>query len=359
MNDVNLVPQSNLLFSVNDDLGKVVDYVHITGRDQDKQCGDYLKEQVELALGGSYIPKETIYWLTDEKNNKADISSLLNEVIYNDELQDLPSFSLRGLCALRILEDGLPRQMIDTVCLQERMCNDPDKVKFIEAFIQLHSKKADNLSERTVAAVEKEGGVLLFDDSGRGIQCMKRYLQYVADNYFLPEPEGTNSLGIYYFSTTNERIVKDSRQCPVMFTPQKPHDFIPQEGLYYPNYLLKDYSPHIQCSMSPDKSGYENFLDQFNLEKNKVMTDIACLEDIRKNGIDLSKCPDEFIHQSSFEEIRRKLADSYRQSPEHSRLCESLQKAAKDTAEPILRTEYKLPKPEKKETITRKNQIKL
>ena len=269
-----------ILFNVNDELGKVVDYSHISGENQDMLCGNYLREQAELALGGTYIPEETIYCLQMDKDIDMDTPSVIHEVMYNGELEELPSISLRSLVfAHEISARGLPIHMFDTVALLERINDSADTAKVLEAYIHYHSEKMDNTRERTVTAIQSGNGVLLFDDTGRGIHCMERYLQYLADNYFSSALRGVDSLEIYYFSTANNIIVEDSRQCAAMFTPEMPHCFIPSEAVYYPKDLMKDHSPSVRCSMKPDKSDYDNFLSRFNLDRSELMTDIARLAD--------------------------------------------------------------------------------
>lgn len=344
-----------ILFNVNDGLGKVVDYSHISGENQDILCGNYLREQAELALGGTYIPEETIYCLQMDKDIDMDTPSVIHEVMYNGELEELPSISLRSLVfAHEISARGLPRHMVDTVALLERINDSADTAKVLESYIHYHSEKMDNTRERTVTAIQSGNGVLLFDDTGRGIHCMERYLQYLADNYFSSALRGVDSLEIYYFSTANNIIVEDSRQCAAMFTPEMPHCFIPSEAVYYPKDLMKDHSPSVRCSMKPDKSDYDNFLSRFNLDRSELMTDIARLDEIYKNGIDISKPGYGFIHENSFEKILEKLTHSYLKKSEHSPLSEALQKTAKDVAGRILQTEYNVrgyepSKPEKKE----------
>ncbi|WP_455664576.1 DUF6047 family protein [Phocaeicola sp.] len=352
-----------ILFNVNDELGKVVDYIHISGQHQDIRCGDYLREQAELALGGTYIPEETIYCLQIEKDIEMDIPSVLHEVMYNGDLEDLPFIPLRSLVfAHEISAGGLPEHMFNTVSLLERINDDPDTAKVLEEYIRYHSEKMNNTGERTVTSIQSENGVLLFDDTGRGIQCMERYLQYLADNYFSSDLKGVDSLDIYYFSTTNNNIVEDSRRCACMFTPGKPHCFIPSEGMYHPKDLMKGYSPSVQCSLKPCEKDYDQFLRRFKLDRNELMTDIARLDHICKYGIDCSKASYGFIHENSFEQIYNKLAYSYLKGSEHSPLSKALQKTAKDVAGRILRTEYnvrgyELSQPEKKEEkkATRKN----
>ena len=84
------------------------------------------------------------------------------------------------------------------------------------------------------------------------------------------------------------------------------------------------------------------------------MTDIARLDEIYKNGIDISKPGYGFIHENSFEKILERLTYSYLKNPEHSPLSEALQKTAKDVAGRILQIEYNVrgyepSNPEKKE----------
>lgn len=353
-----------ILFNVNDELNKVVDYRHITEKHPDIRCGTYLKEQAKLALSGTYIPEETIYCLDIENDYDMDIPSMLHEVMYNGELEELPSLPLRSLVfAHEISTGGLPERMFDTINLLDTINSEPDTANILEAYLRYHSERMNNIGDRTVTAIQSENGVLLFDDTGRGIQCMERYLQYLADNYFSSHLKGVESLNIYYFSTTNDNIVEGSRRCVTMFLPEKPHYFIPSEGIYYPKNLMKGYSPSIQCSVKPSESDYNHFLSKFHLDRNEQMTDIARLDEICKNGIGkFTYCG--FIHENSFEQVYNKLAYSYLSLSEHSPLIEALQKTAKDTARRILQTEYnvrgyELSPLKKEEMKKRSNQIKL
>ena len=61
--------------------------------------------------------------------------------------------------------------------------------------------------------------MLLFDDTGRGLERAESYLQYNADNFFSPIHRNTDKLGVYYFSTDNARLVEKARECGRMFTP--------------------------------------------------------------------------------------------------------------------------------------------
>ena len=346
--------QEGILFSVNKDLGKVVDYVHIP-KDYNVRGGNYLTEQVRLALGGAYIPNEIIYWLETRKDCKEGIPSLLKEVINNNGLQKLPSLSLRSL-AFAHEERGLPPYIIEAIKLLDTINNDPARKNLLRMYTQHHSDKMDNISDRTVTAIHTGKNVLLFDDSGRGIRCMERYLQHLADNYFSLKLKNIDSLGIYYFSTTNHTIVEDSRQCALMFTPVKPYRFCHPEVIPYSKKLMQGYSPFIECSLHPCKNDYNNFLHTFRLKEDEVMTTIAELDDIYRNGIDVSKQWDELVHYNSFREIYNQLAHFHVSYPEHSPLVEALQKTAKDTARRILQTKYhmegyELPKSEKKQII--------
>ena len=71
-----------------------------------------------------------------------------------------------------------------------RLADNPDNRKMLEAYHAYHKKRENALPGRTLSAVRTDKGVLLFDDSGRGLQCLEGYLQYHADRYFSPELHG-------------------------------------------------------------------------------------------------------------------------------------------------------------------------
>lgn len=206
------------------------------------------------------------------------------------------------------------------------MNDSADTAKVLEAYIHYHSEKMDNTRERTVTAIQSGNGVLLFDDTGRGIHCMERYLQYLADNYFSSALRGVDSLEIYYFSTANNIIVEDSRQCAAMVHTGDATLFHPlgscllSKGSHERPFSIRP------VSMKPDKSDYDNFLSRFNLDRSELMTDIARLDEIYKNGIDISKPGYGFIHENSFEKILDKLTHSYLKKSEHSPLSEPSKK---------------------------------
>ncbi len=106
---------------------------------------------------------------------------------------------------------------------------------------------------------KNNNGVLLFSDSGRGFQYKNNYLQYMADNYFSPEYKNLEFVKMYYFSTSNKKLVELSQQCTSMFSADTAHLFIPQKAGYASNRITDKISPADECSMEPDRGRISEF----------------------------------------------------------------------------------------------------
>lgn len=208
-----------VLFNV-DRRDRLVDYAVCHS---DHECGDYLLRQAELALGGAYVPNESVFCLTDAERTDNGLPELLDDYIRKDDIRELPSFDLRSLTFLHeTTEGGLPEGMWAILERTEQLLDDPDTRKALEAYHGYHERRENALPERTVSAVRTDKGVLLFDDSGRGLQCLESYLQYHADRYFSPELHGLEKLETYHFSTSDKGISDTAGRCAAMFTPQGP-----------------------------------------------------------------------------------------------------------------------------------------
>lgn len=176
-----------VLFNV-DRKGRLADYAVCHS---DHECGDYLLRQAELALGGAYVPNESVYCLAGAERTDDGLPELLDDYIREGNIRDLPSIDLRSLTFIHeTTGGGLPEGMWAILEKTEQLLDSPDNRKILEAYHAYHEKRENALPERTLSAVRTDKGVLLFDDSGRGLQCLEGYLRYHADRYFSPELHG-------------------------------------------------------------------------------------------------------------------------------------------------------------------------
>lgn len=192
-----------VLFNV-DRKGRLADYAVCHS---DRECGDYLLRQAELALGGAYVPDESVFCLAGAERTDDGLPELLDNYIREGDIRDLPSIGLRSLTFIHeTTGDGLPEGMWAILEKTGRLADNPDNRKMLEAYHAYHEKRENALPGRTLSAVRTDKGVLLFDDSGRGLQCLEGYLQYHADRYFSPELHGLEKLDVYHFSTSDKCI---------------------------------------------------------------------------------------------------------------------------------------------------------
>lgn len=333
-----------VIFSV-DDQKRLVDYLPVTETSvsTDLQCGNYLKRQAQQALTGAYVPKETIYYNPfNAKLSENKTVRFLESLISRNLIDKLPSIPLRQLTFVYEKHPGELVQLSDMESWMETMRGDLELQKSVRAYEQYHEEKEQDVQNRTITAIQTDRGVLLFNDSGRGLQSVTDYLQDIANRYFCPDFKNLESLQMYYFSTSNPTLVQESRQCAAMFSADYPHQFIPAKAHFLDNRIMKDLSPAIECSMTPDKENYKVFTNLFDLEKSNKNLNIGLLDDIYKNGLNEYRYKDHpgFSHKNSFDGILNKLQHSYISEPEHRFLKDSLLKIASDTAKRILQTEY-------------------
>lgn len=309
----------------------------------DRKCGAYLFRQVELALGGAYIPQETIYCLDERIEAGTDIPKLLEDCIRQGDIHDMPSLWLRELTFLYERSGvRLPENMADILILSEETLLNPQSRKMLKEYDSHHARMEQDIGNRTITGIETGSGTMFFDDSGRGLRNMEKYLQHIADNYFLSEFQGMESLNIYYFSTSNRHIVEIARKSAGM--PVEGEDgpcFTSLSRYMQPQGIMKGCTPAIKCPMNPDRNGYDHFLQTFDLIPDRRMKDIACLMEIRKNGMEApGNRHEDFLHKNCFEKIRERLDSSLLEQSAHSPLAKVLQQTAKDMAGRILRMEY-------------------
>lgn len=271
-----------VLFNV-DRRDRLVDYAVCHS---DYECGDYLLRQAELALGGAYVPNESVFCLADAERTDDGLPELLDDYIRKDDIRELPSFDLRSLTFLHeTTEGGLPEGMWAILEKTEQLLDDPDTRKALEAYHGYHERKENSMSERTVSAVRTDKGVLLFDDSGRGLQCLESYLQYHADRYFSPELHGLEKLETYHFSTSDKGISDTAGRCAAMFTPQGRREFIPRKARYLPDSLVAGLRPSAGCPMHADGEAFRRFVKTFGLNATDEANEIAALTGIRARGL--------------------------------------------------------------------------
>lgn len=176
-----------VLFNV-DRKGRLADYAVCHS---DHECGDYLLRQAELALGGAYVPNESVYCLAGAERTDDGLPELLDDYIREGNIRDLPSIDLRSLTFIHeTTGGGLPEGMWAILEKTEQLLDSPDNRKILEAYHAYHEKRENALPERTLSAVRTDKGVLLFDDSGRGCNAWRVTCGTTRTGIFPPSSTG-------------------------------------------------------------------------------------------------------------------------------------------------------------------------
>lgn len=126
-----------VLFNV-DRKGRLADYAVCHS---DYECGDYLLRQAELALGGAYVPNESVFCLAEAERTDDGLPELLDDYIRKGDIRDLPSIDLRSLTFIHeTTEGGLPEGMWTILEKAGQLPENPDNRKMLEAYHAYHEK---------------------------------------------------------------------------------------------------------------------------------------------------------------------------------------------------------------------------
>lgn len=355
-----------IMFNV-DEQKRLVDYRAITENSisMDLLCGKFLYQQAQLALAGAYVPNETIYYKPfNVKPSEGKTTNFLESLVNRNLTDKLATIPLRQLTFVYENHPGELEQLSDMESWMDLMRHEPKLQQTVTAYEQYHTEREKDIAARTVTAIQTDKGVLLFNDSGRGLRCVADYLQDMANRYFSPDFKNLESLQMYYFSTSNQNLVQESRQCASIFSADSPHQFIPSKARFLDSRIMEGISPAIKCTMAPERESYRSFVKTFGLEESHKNLNIALLDDICKNGLIDYRYKEHpgFSHKNSFDGILNKLQNSFVHEPTHQFLKNTLHDVARDTAKRILQTQYEVrgyesPKQEKKKKTN--NKIKL
>lgn len=213
--------------------------------------------------------------------------------------------------------------------------------RLLEAYHDFHQSREKDTGNRVLTAIQTGQGVLLFDDTGRGLERAESYLQYNADNFFSPIHRNTDKLGVYYFSTDNARLVEKARECGRMFAPDDRCSFIPARAEFLRADILRGCKPAVECDMSPDLARYREMLKTFKLMENETPFNIGILDRLCRTG-NLDEIPENrnFRHFCSFSSLRSQMNHSFLSSQADTLLGNSMRQAVSDTARRILQNEY-------------------
>lgn len=242
-----------VLFNV-DRKGRLADYVVCHS---DRECGDYLLRQAELALGGAYVPDESVFCLAGAERTDDGLPELLDNYIREGDIRDLPSIGLRSLTFIHETTGAAFRKGCGPYWKRKNGWRTTPIIENAGSVPCLPRKRENALPGRTLSAVRTDKGVLLFDDSGRGLQCLEGYLQYHADRYFSPELHGLEKLDVYHFSTSDKCISDAAKRCAFMFTLQGRREFVPKRRVICRTPLWPDSirQPAVPCMRTVRRSG--------------------------------------------------------------------------------------------------------
>lgn len=311
----------------------------------------YLSKQVQIAFKGTFIPDERIYcieyperlprcnslqdalqWKQNPRlEEKARCYSLQEVTFFFDEVKDS--------------EDYIDTEQLNTMLYL--VGDSPIEKARLENFVRLQNEHESNDQNRPLTAIASGEKMLLFDDSGRGVQAAQCYMQYIADHYFDRKNEQLNGLELYYFRTSDKSMIDLARNCYAWFDPSvmnaehKLPLFRPERAVYHDRQLLKGLMPEIECDTEVHWQDYQAFMKKFQLKPLDRNENIAKLLMISEKGMpDINKplFDGSFRHRKEFLGIMNRIKE--RQS--FPSTIAILHQQAREIAQQILVTQYNL-----------------
>ena len=320
--------------------------------------GKFLFGQAELALKGSYIPKEEVYLIPYQGAvQPGNIERFIKDMTHNGGLSCATHFPLRDIAF--VYENTSPYGIHNVDSIQrmlQKAKDNPLLKKQLNAYRAFHQEKEKDIYNRVITAINTNQGVLMFNDTGRGIQCAQKYLQHIGDNFFSPVYRDADKLQIYYFSTSNISLIKEASKCSNMFEHGLKKIYLPQKAHFLDSNMIANYTPAVECSMAPSLECYNQLAEKLNLGKSQKNYNIGVLDRICKTGqIGNLEKDSRFNHQNSFVSLDERIRLSYVGKQDGTLLKNALERTIKDTAKRILQTDYAVrgyepPKQEKKKS---------
>ena len=311
--------------------------------DLDRRFGEFCFSQVRGQLKGAYLPEERIYCIEAAGEDGNRVEPLVRDIIDRGAWPSDDYQRLRDIGFVHETADSYRRtDSRDFIVGElERTLHNGRAGRLLEAYHDFHRSREKDTGNRVLTAIQTGQGVLLFDDTGRGLERAESYLQYNADNFFSPIHRNTDKLGVYYFSTDNVRLVEKARKCGRMFTPDDRCRFIPARAEFLRADILRGCKPAVECDMSPDLARYREMLKTFKLRESETPFNIGILDRLCRTG-NLDEMPENrnFRHFCSFSSLRSQMNHSFLSSQADTLLGNSMRQAVSDTARRILQNEY-------------------
>lgn len=116
-----------------------------------------------------------------------DIERFIKEAIRDGALLYTTHFPLRDIAFVHENISSYSNHGIDGIQkILQKAKDDPQLKRQLNAYRTFHQEKEKDIYNRVITAINTSQGVLMFNDTGRGIQYAQKYLQHIGDNFFSP-----------------------------------------------------------------------------------------------------------------------------------------------------------------------------
>ena len=192
----------------------------------------------------------------------------------------------------------------------------------------------------TVRSIGTDKGTLYFSTDGVGQECLRNYLQHIANRYFDPECLNLKELRVNN-TQANLITLEYAERTKDMFCL---HNNAPvQRKIIYQDSKADENMQGVRRSlpMGPNFQNFQNFIDSFKLEVSPKNQRICTLLQIYDNGInDKLMPPDKYRRE--FNELIEKLGKLSAQKKDDKITFDALLQQVSEVASRILREKYSI-----------------
>ena len=271
-----------VLFNV-DRKGRLADYAVCHS---DRECGDYLLRQAELALGGAYVPDESVFCLAGAAGRTTAFRNCWTTISEKATSETCPRLACAASrSSMRPRGAAFRKGCGPYWKRRDGWRTIPIIRKMLEAYHAYHEKRENALPGRTLSAVRTDKGVLLFDDSAGDCNAWKVTCSTTRTGISPPNSTGWRN----WMYTTSVHPINAYRTRPKgapLCSPCKDErEFVPKKAGYLPDSLVAGLHPSAGCPMHADGEAFRRFVKTFGLNVTDEANEIAALTEIRAGGL--------------------------------------------------------------------------
>ncbi|WP_342991027.1 MULTISPECIES: DUF6047 family protein [Bacteroides] len=211
----------------------------------------------------------------------------------------------------------------------------------VRLFAQTQDTFHDDPSQ-TLTAVETAKGVLLFEYSGYGRECLRAYTQHIANHFFTPDGQAHQYIHLYKLSHPEKEVLQTFQNASNAFSVYTGF-FLPDKIQYLDASILRGARQDKSHRIEPTFDAFRQFTSSYELTTNMENAQVLRLLSLKETGgiygMEHSTRYIPFMYKNSF----NSLLDTLKNTPAENWSEQNRIKAAiGEKADYILKRDYEL-----------------